>query len=442
MIWSNMASDSGPRKSRRIAKIQIFAVSILSAAGIFNYIDRGSLAIANTTIRADLGISATRMGVLLSMFSLSYAVSQLPMGVLLDRFGERVVLGAGMFLWSLTQSATGLVGGFGSFVFARAGLALGESPFVVSAVKAVNDWFDVRDRATPLGIVNSTTVLGQAIAPPILTAIMLAFGWRRMFMLIGVPGVLLSIAWYTFYRDRKDVSLNDAEKAYLEASRLRSKLAGISLSEWIGLFRLRTVWGLMLGFGGVNYTVWLYMSWMPNYLEAQHHASIADTGAIAIIPFFCGAVGMLVSGILADILVRGGIPPIKTHKTLLIGGMTCSAFCTLLVPYIPGATGAAVGIGMALFFTYFAGNSGWGLAQSIAPSGIVASVATIQNFGSFVCASFAPIVTGWLLDRTHSFHLTLVICSMVSILGAISYLFIVKDPIVVIRPSLFESAAN
>src|ERR1700733_5524198 len=114
-----MAPDAMPHRTRRIARIQIIAVSILSVAGIVNYIDRGSLAIANTTIRAALGFSATRMGVLLSAFSLSYAISQLPVGVLLDRFGERRVLGAGMFLWSLTQTATGLVRGFASFVAAR-----------------------------------------------------------------------------------------------------------------------------------------------------------------------------------------------------------------------------------------------------------------------------------------------------------------------------------
>src|ERR1700733_6924522 len=125
-----MASDTQPNKPRRIARIQITAVSILSIAGVINYIDRGSLAIANTTIRTDLGISATRMGVLLSIFSLSYAISQLPMGFVLDRFGERIVLGVGMFLWSATQTATGLVRGFASFFAARIGLAVGESPFV------------------------------------------------------------------------------------------------------------------------------------------------------------------------------------------------------------------------------------------------------------------------------------------------------------------------
>src|SRR5580698_8415747 len=149
VIKSTMVSDSRPRATRRIARIQVIAVSILSIAGVINYIDHGSLSIANTTIRADLGFSATRMGVLLSIFSLAYAISQLPVGVLLDRFGERKVLGAGMLLWSLTQTATGLVRGFASFAAARVGLAVGEAPFVVSAVKAVNDWFDVRDRATP-----------------------------------------------------------------------------------------------------------------------------------------------------------------------------------------------------------------------------------------------------------------------------------------------------
>src|ERR1017187_10067542 len=374
-----MAPDVRPRPTRRIAKIQVIAVSFLSIAGVINYIDRGSLAIANTTIRADLGFSATRMGVMLSAFSLSYAFSQLPVGVLLDRFGERRVLGAGMFLWSVTQTATGLVRGFASFVATRVGLAAGESPFVVSAVKTVNDWFDVRDRATPMGIVNSATTMGQAIAPPILNVTMLAFGWRGMFMLIGIPGLLLSIAWFVFYRDRRDVSLNEGEMAYLESSGQRGNSSRISFSQWVGLFRLRTVWGMMLGFGGINYTVWLYMSWMPNYLEAEHHVSIAKTGMIAVIPFSCGAVGMLLSGIIADFLVRHGISPIRSHRTLLVIGMTCSAVCTLLVPYVPGATGAAFAIGMALFFTYLAGNSGWGLVQSIAPRGIVGSVAAIDR---------------------------------------------------------------
>jgi cyanate permease len=282
-----------------------------------------------------------------------------------------------------------------------------------------------------MGVVNAATTLGQAIAPPILTVTMLAFGWRTMFMLIGIPGVLLSVVWFILYRDRREVKLSCEESAYLVGSGSISSLANISLAQWFGLFKLRTMWGMMFGFGGVNYTVWLYMSWMPNYLEATHHISIAATGVIAIIPFAIGAAGMFLSGVIADFLVRRGITPKRSHKILLVTGMVASAVCTLFVPSISTATGAAFGIGLALFFIYIAGNSGWGLVQCMAPHGLVASVATIQNFGSFVCASFAPVLTGWFLDRTHSFYIPLVLCATISVLGALTYLFIVKDPITV-----------
>ena len=424
-----MASDSRPQKPRSVKRIQTVAVLVLSIAGVINYLDRGSLAIANTTIRTDLGFSGTRMGALLSLFSLSYAFAQLPAGWLLDRLGARLVLGVGMFFWSLVQAATGLVNSFASFFAARVGLAVGESPYVISAVKMSHDWFAVRERATPLGIINASTTLGQAIAPLILTWILLAVGWRGMFMLIGLPGMALSIVWYWIYRDRKDVRLSAAEEACLELNDSRNPKNHLSLSQWLGLFKLRTVWGMMLGFGGINYTVWFYMSWMPGYLEAERHVSVAATGEIAVVPFLCGAFGMVVSGIIADRLIRSGIAPIKSHKILLVVGLTCSAMCSLLVIHAPGPLSAALAIGMALFFIYIGGNSGWGLVQSMAPPPLVGSVSSIQNFGSFVCASFAPILAGWLLDRTHSFYLSMASCSLVAVSGALSYIFIVKDSI-------------
>jgi MFS-type transporter involved in bile tolerance (Atg22 family) len=110
--------------------------------------------------------------------------------------------------------------------------------------------------------------------------------------------------------------------------------------------------------------------------------------------------------------------------------MFCSALSTLGVAYAPTATGAVAFVSAAIFFIYFAGNAGWGLAQALAPLHMVASVSAIQNFGSFICASLAPIITGALLDYTHSFRIALMICSLATTLGALSYWFIVKDRIV------------
>jgi MFS family permease len=168
---------------------------------------------------------------------------------------------------------------------------------------------------------------------------------------------------------------------------------------------------------------------MPAYFESARHTSIAVTGRIATIPFFVGALGMIVSGIVADRLIRGGVNPVKTHKTLIVSGLVCSGICTLLVVHAPGTGGATAVISMALFFIYLAGNSAWGLVQSMSPAHVVASVSAIQNCASFLCASIAPLLVGWLLDRTGSFDIALAACAFVAFIGALSYLFIVKDPI-------------
>jgi sugar phosphate permease len=415
--------------------MRFLSVSFLFVAGIVNYLDRTSFSIANTSIRADLGLSATRIGALFSAFSLAYGVAQLPIGLMLDRIGSRVILAVGMFVWSLAQMATGLVSSFAGFMATRISLGAGEAPIMPCGVKVMNDWFSARDRGLPTGLLTASNTLGVTLSPPVLTLIMLSFGWRTMFVSVGLFGVVLSLAWYPLYRDRDRVALSraEAESMGLEIERPKTEM---SLRQWRRLFRLRTIWGMMLGFGGVNYTTWLYLSWLPGYLQAERHLTIARTGWVAVIPYICGTIGSLVSGGASNGLIRRGYAPIRACKILIIGGMFCSALSTLGVAFAPTATGAVACVSVAIFFIYFAGNSGWGLAQAMSPAHMVASVGAIQNFGSFVCASLAPLITGWLLDLTHSFRVALMICSLATTLGALSYWFIVKDRIAADPPTI------
>jgi sugar phosphate permease len=412
-----------------IRRMRFLSVSFLFLAGIVNYLDRTSFSIANTSIRADLGLSATKIGALLSAFSLAYGIAQLPIGLMLDRIGSRAILAVGMFVWSLAQMATGMVSTFGGFMTTRISLGVGEAPMMPCGVKVMNDWFGVRDRGLPTGLLTASNTLGVTLAPPILTVIMLSFGWRTMFVSVGIFSLLLSLVWYPLYRDRDRVALTEgeAQSMGLEVERVRTEM---SLRTWRRLFRLRTIWGIMFGFGGINYTTWLYLSWLPGYLQAERHLSIARTGWVAIIPYLCGTIGSITSGAIANRLIRRGTTPMVTSKVLIVSGMFCSALSTLGVAYAPTATGAVAFVSSAIFFIYFAGNAGWGLAQALAPLHMVASVSAIQNFGSFICASLAPIITGALLDHTHSFRIALMICSLATTLGALSYWFVVKDRIV------------
>lgn len=125
----------------RIRRVQKITLTLLFIAGIVNFLDRSSLSVAGGAIRADLGLSATEFGVLLSAFSLSYGFAQLPSGILLDRLGPRVVLGAGLIFWSAMQALTGIVNSFSHFILLRIGLGIGEAPFMPAGVKSINDWY-------------------------------------------------------------------------------------------------------------------------------------------------------------------------------------------------------------------------------------------------------------------------------------------------------------
>ncbi len=423
-----MASEIPHPRPSRVRRMRFFSVAFLFVAGTVNYIDRSSFSIANTSIRADLHLSGTQIGALLSVFSLAYGITQLPVGLMLDKIGPRLILAVGMFLWSLAQMATGLVSSFAGFLSTRISLGIGEGPMMPCGVKVINDWFSVRDRGFPTGLLTASNTLGITLAPPVLTLIMLSFGWRAMFVSVGIVSLLISLAWYPLYRDRESVALSDAEadSLGLEAVRPRSEM---SWRTWKRLFRLRTVWGMMLGFGGVNYMTWLYLSWLPGYLQAERHLTIARTGWVATIPYLFGTIGSVASGAAGNRLIRQGFAPVVACKILIVSGMFCAALSTLGVAFAPTATLAVACASLAIFFIYFGGNAGWAMVQALSPAGMVGSVGAIQNFGSFVFASIAPFTTGWLLDRTHSFHIALVLCAMVTSLGGLSYWFIVKDPI-------------
>lgn len=385
------------------------ALSLLFAAGVVNFFDRTALSVANTSVRAALHLSATQIGWLLSAFSLAYGFAQLPLVPLLRRASTRTVLGAGLGLWSLAQLLTGFVGGLPSFLSLRALLGAGEAPFYPCGVQIIRDWFpsEVRGRAT--AVMSMSQTIGLAAAPPVLTWLLLRTGWRVMFSVLGVAGLLVTAMWMLFYKAPSTSALPSAVQ--------RQPNADI----WRSLLRRRMVWGMMLGWGGINYTVWLYTSWLPGYLQAAHGVSGQETGWLAAVPFLGGAAGMFTSGFTTDMLVRRGVALTRIHRRNLVSGMVCSAASTWFVARSGSALSAVAGISAALFFIHYAGTSGWGYVQTVVASEYVASLGALQNFASFLIASAAPVVTGSLLDRTHSFDLALLICTAVTLLGALSY---------------------
>lgn len=407
---------------------QATTLSLLFLAGIVNFLDRSSLSIANTTVRSEMHLSATQMGWLLSAFSFAYGFAQLPLIGLLDRVGTRYVLGLGLAIWSLAQLLTGFVRSLGVFLGLRVLLGIGEAPFYPSGIRSTREWFSERTRGRATAVMSSSQTIGLSFAPPVLTAIMLSVGWRWMFVLLGVAGLVVAGLWLALHRARRDTEFaepTDVGQQYIEAAESKAPAAqNVTNGDqpaWRALLGQRTVWGMMLGWSGVNYTVWLYLAWLPAYLEEQRHLPLKTSGWVAALPFLAGAAGMLSSGALSDALAARGLRLTTIHRTNLVIGMIASAAGTFVVARASSTAGAVAATSAALFFIHFAGTSGWGYVQAVSPLRYVASLGALQNFASFMIASAAPVVTGWLLDRTHSFTLALGLCSAITLAGALSY---------------------
>jgi sugar phosphate permease len=427
--------------SPRVKRIQIVSLVLLVSAGVLNYVDRATLAVANPLIREELGFSIADMGLLLSAFLWAYAFAQLPAGALADRFGPRLTLTAGLSFWSLGQMLGGAVSGFGQFFAARLVLGLGEAPHFPTCARATRDWFNVRQRGTATGIWNCASSLGSFVSLPLLTALMLVFGWRTMFVIMGGVGLVLAAIYYCVFRNPAEVALTGEERAYLREGDAAVASQPVTLADWRRLFAFRTTWGMIVGYFGCIYVTWLYTAWLPGYLEIERHFTIAKTGWVAAIPFAFGVVGGISGGVVVDMLAKRGLSPIMSRKLPMAGSLVLTGLCTLIAAWTPSDTVAIACISLSLFLVYMSSSSAWAMASVAAPANCTASIGSMQNFGGYIGGALAPTVTGYIVQGTGHFGPALVTASVIAVVAAAGYWTLIQNPIPATDTATAPSAA-
>jgi len=419
----------------RIRRLQRLSVILLIAIGTVFILDRSTLALANHNVSADLRLSPVQMGMLLSAFSWAYAFSQLPVGALLDFIGGRIVLGIGIIVWACAQAFTGSVSSLSEFVTARVLLGLGEAPIYPAGAKIIAEWFNKRERGAPTGLFLASTTIGPVLAPPIITALLFTLGWRKMYLALGILGITLSLAWFFFAPSRADLVCNAADRAYFEDESLHHA-STFSFTQFRALLAQRSTWGLILGFVGIIYMVWLYLTWLPFYLEHERHFSIKRVGWMLSIPYIFGTIGNVFSGYLADGLLKHGFSVINSRKYPICIGLLGGAAFTVPMAYTSHTTVAIVYLCCVMFFLYIASAGAWALVNVVAPRSKIATIGSLQNFAGYFGGSFAPVITGILLENTQSFKAAFMLSAIIAIASALFYFLLVKEPIVDAGPAV------
>lgn len=411
-----------------IRRSQTLALVMLVVCGVINYLDRATLAVANEYIRADLGLSLGEMGVLLSAFSWSYALCQLPVGALVDKIGPRWLLGAGLVLWSVAQAAGGFAATFGYFVVARIILGIGEAPQFPSAARVVSNWFPLRSRGTPTGVYNSASPLGVALAPLLLPPLIAATSWHWAFFVTGGLGLVAAVVWVSLYRDPVREQLSAEERAYLEEGEGGQAVSKTSFAAWCALFRYRVTWGMMLGFFGSVYLNWVYLTWLPGYLRTERKMDLAYAGLASAVPFLCGFAGALIAGWASDRVVRFSSSPLAGRRNAVVVATLGMVAFTIPAALVESNVVAVACISLVIFLANASSACAWSLATVAAPRSRIASLGAIQNFGGFLGGALAPVLTGY-IAQSWSFTPALLTGAAFAFVGAMSYLFLVVRPI-------------
>ncbi|MFJ4453919.1 MFS transporter [Pseudomonas sp. NPDC089392] len=431
-------SPEAVASSNPFRKYQAITVSLLLVIGIINYVDRSALSIANTSIQRDMGITPSQMGILLSAFSLAYAFSQLPLGMIIDRLGSKISLGAALLGWSVAQTASGLINSFGAFIGLRVVLGIGEAPMFPSAAKALAEWFEAEKRGTPTGIVLSSTCIGPCLAPPLLTLLMVTWGWRGMFIVTGVFGILVAACWFAFYKSKQRylAELPAEERERLLAAQAHKQPVASArpsmkeqLAAWAELFRHKSTWGAVLGFMGVIYMLWLHLTWLPGYFEREHGLSLYQTAWVVSLAYVFGALGTIVAGRICDRLVKNGATVLGSRKRVVVSALFAAAAFTVPLSFGSGFILSVALLCCALFSVNMASSTAWMIANTVVDSQRVASFGSIQNFGGYLAGSVAPIVTGFSIQQTGSFASAFLISAAVAAVAALAYVLLLKQPV-------------
>lgn len=427
-------THTGPRRDseptpKPIKNLRYWILAWLLLAGVLNYMDRSSVAIAAPHMIEELGLTRTDIGLLGAAFSWTYAIFQLPAGYLIDKIGARKMYIIAVGFWSLATSLMSVGRSLTQFVTFRVLLGIGESPNSPNCSKIATEWFPRSERGQAAGIWDSGSKWGSALAPPILTALTIWFGWRAMFLIIGLVGIILALSFWAFYRDPENSKrLSEEEYRHIQTGRDDRSVEAPKL-PWLKFFTYKQTWGMMLGFFSSIWIWNIFITFLPLYLQDALGVSFADSGWLAAIPYLASAIGGIYAGRVTLVIARKHGDPLQSKRIVLIVSSIVLAALLVVVPLVLNVTLAMVVLCFALAFIAGIQSQSWALTSDLVPDSHAAQFGGIMNFGGYFGGALAPVVTGMIVDNTGSYVWAFFVSAAVALSGASFYGFLVREPV-------------
>jgi len=371
-------------------------------------VDRVCISAAKREMAAELRISDAQFGWVFGAFTLGYAVLMIPGGWMADRFGARKCLTGIVCLWSAFTIATGAMHALVPLIVVRFLFGLAEAGAYPTASRALYAWAPAGERGLALGLLNGGSRVGAALGLPLASYLVLGFGWRTCFLLLGTLGFIWASGWFLWFRDRS--TLQQADRATAGAA------------SWIAVVFSRTGALLLFQYFADNFTLFLIYSWMLPYLEQHFHLDPVRAGIYAGIPMYCGAAATWTGGLLVDALYRRGYRSLSRALPAVFG-FIIAGFAVAGAAFAGRAEWFVALFGCAVFGLDCTVSASWTVCADIArenTGAVSAAMNMAGSMGSFACSIAFP----YLFALTHSAQPFFLIAALLNLSAAASWMLL------------------
>ena len=376
-----------------------------------NYIDRASLSVAMPLIAAEFKLSPAMQGLILSSFFWTYALLQIPGGMLADRFKPRAVIAWSTMFWGAFQVLAAICSSGGSLVLTRLGLGAAEAPIYPAGGKLNALWMTQHERGRGATLLDGGAPLGAALGSILVVWLISTLGsWRSAFAISGA-GTVLAGAWAWYYIRNSPLEhsgVNEAEASYIEeAQELEHMREPSNLSgRYLDFFKYRSVWAMCFGWMCFNTLFYGLLTWMPNYLNKTHNFSIGEMGGASFIVFLSGFAGELAGGWIADAWRATGASANRVMRTLFSFSAIVSTASIFSVSYASNSILVVGLLSSTLFFLRWCGLY-WSVPSMLGTRTKVGFLGGVMNLGGNLAGITVPVIVGLIVQFTGSYFLAL-----------------------------------
>ena len=395
------------------------------ALAAITYLDRVTISVTRPYIARDLGLSATQMGYVFSAFYMAYALFEIPTGWWGDKVGTRRVLTRIVCWWSAFTVLTGMAFSYSSLLAIRFLFGAGEAGAWPNVARTFSRWFPRQERGTAQGIFFMGAHLSGGLTPMLVTALLVYFDWRSLFVLFGSIGFVWAVAWYWWFRDSpaEHPAVGAAELATIQSGRAADAGLVLEGTEWKRLLANRTVVCLCLMYFTQSFGGAFYVTWLPTYLASRGLTGMVG-GILAGLPLMFSAAADLLGGVATDRAARG--LGLRLGRITVGGGALAAAgVFTIASTLVLSPVMAAVLIALGGASSNFLLGAAWGTCLDIGgrrTGAVSAAMNTSGQVGSIV----SPILIATVVQRFSNWSAPIYLTGVLFLLGALCWLWV--DP--------------